>query len=123
MKSLRLIVVVPMVLALLILGCAHKVVDYRVKVDPELDAIIEAYHVVTAHQGDLLRFDLQGENRSFFEVNIGYSIDWYDSAGLQIKTLLSRPQYLKVRSNGDFSLNGIAPSPSAVDFRIHLFKG
>lgn len=109
--------------SLLLAACAHRPVDPRLRIDGGVAALIEVDRLVTARNGDLLRCEFRGRNRSLHPLRIGYTIHWYDAAGMHIETLLSRQQTLEIRPRGEFSLGGPAPSPKAVDFRIHIFTG
>lgn len=116
--------ILALIVALLVSACtAQRTLDYRVKIDPALASFITVGAVITDQQGHLLRVDVQGENHGVYPVTIGYTIDWYDDAGLRIDTLLSGPRSLDVRPNGNFTLKGVAPAPAAADFRVHLFQG
>ena len=52
--------------------------------------------------------------------SIDYRFEWLDANGQAIPTVLSRDMQLHLYPGATQTLSGIAPTPSAQDFRLHL---
>jgi uncharacterized protein YcfL len=107
-------------------GCATtQPVDPRVKI---IDEFVSQSITITEissrkNQGGLLEVQVTGFNRSSSYKKLEYRIEWLDSNGFKIKTILSRWTHIPAFEKSEFRFKAVAPKPSASDFRILIRKG
>ena len=71
--------------------------------------------------GDLLRAGVRLRSISNLRQTLRFRFEWLDASGFEIRGLAGRWERLELRPQISHSLDRIAPSPKATDYRIHLF--
>lgn len=71
--------------------------------------------------GDLLRAGVRLHSESNLRQTLRFRFEWLDASGFEIRGLAGRWERLELRPQISHSLDRIAPSPKATDYRIHLF--
>jgi len=70
---------------------------------------------------NLLRVGLSGFNTSITTKQVRYRFAWLDGSGFELPGLSARWQYASLQAKESFSLEMIAPTPKASDYKIYLF--
>jgi uncharacterized protein YcfL len=107
-------------------GCATtQPVDSRVTIiDKFISPSISITEVLSRiDQSGLLEVQVTGFNRSSSYKKLEYRIDWLDSNGFKIKTILSRWILISAYEHSEFRFKAVAPKSSASNFRILIRKG
>jgi len=73
-----------------------------------------------ARKDGLNLFEVRLTNVSSIQKNIMYKVNWLDSNGFTINTILSKWIEVEVEGNDTLKIKGISPSAKAVEFQIDL---
>jgi uncharacterized protein YcfL len=105
--------------AVAVAGCAAPPppADPYVQVTP--DAGINAEQTIVAADAPL-RASIRLVNSTGVDRPVLHTTDWNDAAGMPVPTLLSAPQRLTVPRYGDATIRLIAPTSTAVQFRVRV---
>jgi len=76
----------------------------------------------TRTDGGLLQVQVELLNKSNRGKEINYRFEWVDQGGFAIDTLLSRWSRLSLSVGKPVMVRGLAPTPSASDFRLKLVR-
>lgn len=77
--------------------------------------------VQQAGADNLLHAGVRLHNRSALSRDIRFRFEWLDRDGFEIPGLASRWEHLTLRPEEPYSIDRVATSPQATDYRIHLF--
>ncbi|MDX1588430.1 MAG: YcfL family protein [Oleiphilaceae bacterium] len=106
---------------MLLLGaCASQETPEQVILDPALSGIVQIESHRESREGDLLRVKVTGRNTLDRVLLMNYQFDWLDEDGQKVDSVMAG----KTRFSADrlryFTLDGIAPSPEVVDYRLYI---
>ena len=115
-----------LVLTSTLLGCQTESIKQVQHSNVELGPHASRYIQITNERAgfstsNLLRAGANGINTSSLQQQLRFRFIWLDSAGFEISGLPSRWQYTTLPPNESFSLEMIASSPSATDYRIRIY--
>jgi uncharacterized protein YcfL len=125
------------ILAACLLGCHDKpintaeraeplshptpIADKRIIYDPQLADIAAATSIRQATvSGDMLKIQVDITNLKTKCTRFNYKFDWYDPQGMLIDTPLSTWESQTIEGRETVTLTGIAPTPTAKDFKLKL---
>lgn len=108
--------------ALMVSGCADKnsyvkVVDDSIKGD----IVVEKIDTRISESG-LMELQVMGDNKTQEYMKLRYRVVWFDKDGFEIKSLSQNWTELPVYKNANFTINAVAPSPKAADYRLFINK-
>lgn len=93
----------------------------RINVGPELTGAINIEEVVTERtEGGLYQVNVRIKNLMDQPVHMTYQFDWQDEKGRLMPSLLSGPVRITADRRREITVQGTAPSPEIVDFRLYL---
>ena len=107
-------------------GCATtQPVDSRVRIiDELLNQNISITEVLSRiNKGGFLEVQVTGFNRASSYKKLEYRIEWFDTNGFEIKTILSGWTHIPAYKNSEFRFKAVAPKSSASNFRVLIRKG
>jgi len=110
--------------AVLISGCQStpQPTQYpQLVMGPRASNYLQIESVQQGSSGDLLRAGVRLHNRSSVTRDLRYRFEWLDADGFELRGLAARWELLEMRPQVSHSLDRVAPSPRARDYRIHLF--
>lgn len=106
-------------ISLLIGGCADK--SFVKIVDNKVSDTIEIKETKKRVREDgLLEVQIVGENTTDEYALFRYRITWQDKDGFDIPSITSKWQDFPAHKNAEFSINSIAPTLKATDYKIYL---
>ena len=96
--------------------------DRRIVTDDHLARAAAVTRVVESTRDDLLRIQVQLDNRTDELHRIQYRFDWFDAEGMRVESPMSgwRPQTLF--GGEQVWVSGTAPAPEVVDFKLQLIE-
>lgn len=105
-------------------GCqnmAEPQANPRLLIGPAASHYLVVDSVQQASADNLLRAGVRLHNRSALSRDIRFRFEWLDRDGFAIRGLASRWEHLTLRPEVPYSIDRVATSPQAIDYRIHLF--
>ena len=90
-------------------------------IGPKAGSYLQIESVQQGASGELLRAGVRLHNRSGFTQDLRYRFEWLDADGFEIRGLAARWELLEMKPQVSHSLDRVATSPRARDYRIHLF--
>ncbi|MFE8070354.1 YcfL family protein [Marinobacteraceae bacterium S3BR75-40.1] len=103
---------------LFLAGCSQSPV---IQVDPALDGYVDVEDVhQRVNSAGLLEVQVTAKNTTDKPLAMYYQFDWLDEDGRSVPSLLSRKNRITADKNRWFSINGVAPKPEVVNFRLYL---
>jgi uncharacterized protein YcfL len=109
-------------LAAALVNCTHQNLE-----DPRITIIQSGYSVTTTslnsfrNEAGFLRMVVQISNESQSAASGFYSVEWLDTQGIPIGTVLYRqPHRINVGAKNSRSIDLIAPNTNASDFRLRI---
>ncbi|MAM00382.1 DUF1425 domain-containing protein [Hydrocarboniclastica marina] len=107
-------------LVLVLAACATST-PKRINIGPELNGVINIEEVVTERtEGGLYQVNVRIRNLLDQPVRMTYQFDWQDEKGRLMPSLLSGPVRVTADRRREVTVQGTAPSPEIVDFRLYL---
>lgn len=96
------------------------IADKRVITDPTLERRVSVLRVNEGKVGDLLRIQIEVENKTYTAQVYNYEFVWIEQDGFQVTS--PPPLWKAGQINGRERqfLTAIAPNPRVVDFRLNL---
>jgi uncharacterized protein YcfL len=96
--------------------------DRRIVTDEDLARAAAITQVVESTTDDLLRVQVQLDNRTDELHRIQYRFDWFDAEGMRVESPMSvwRPKTLF--GGEQVWVSGTAPAPGVVDFKLQLIE-
>lgn len=115
-----------LVLVSSLFGCQAQTVKQVQHSNVELGPHARQYIQITDERSgfstsNLLRAGANGINTSSQQQQLRFRFIWLDNSGFEIAGLPSRWQYTTLPPKESFSLEMIASSPSATDYRIRIY--
>ena len=121
---MRLVRAAGFALAAGLAACAPPAPPRAVSLDPRVaitpDAAVFADAPIMGMQSSLLSVSVRLSNPRGADVPVLQTMDWIDAAGVPIRSVMSAPRRMTVPRFGDATVQGIAPSPAARDFRLRV---
>lgn len=112
---------VPALLMALLLGaCASQQGPEQVSLDPALSGIVQIERADTSREEGLLRVKISGRNTLDRVLLMNYQFDWLDEDGHQVDSVLSGKTRFIADRLRYFTIDGIAPGPEVVDYRLYI---
>lgn len=74
----------------------------------------------TTVPGDFLKVQVEVQNNNLRPGNIDYKFEWFDQSGMIINTPTVTWKSMQIQTGETRSLDAVAPTPSAKDFRLKL---
>lgn len=109
--------------AFLLWGCASSGPGYDAQIFTLGSTVriqqLQARHIVREKDGHIL-VNISGTSTSTQVVY--YKVDWYDAAGMPVKTILSAWQKASIVKGVPFDWTVVSPSPKAVQFKVLITK-
>ena len=97
------------------------IADKRIVYDQQLADIAAVTGIRQATvSGDILKVQVDVTNLKTKSTSFNYKFDWYDPQGMVIDTALSTWQPQTIEGRETVTLTGIAPTPTAKDFKLKL---
>ncbi|MDD2557300.1 MAG: YcfL family protein [Desulfuromonas sp.] len=116
-------------LALIVLsGCASTSTralseDQRLLVHSNLNSgVLFESLIENVNNGGFTEVQLSGRNISNNVQKIEYKIDWFDSRGMEIKSILSRWNKKTLVNNMPFQIHAISPKADISSFKILIIR-
>lgn len=99
------------------------VADKRVITDPGLNRAVSIVGVNEANVADgFLKIQIELLNRTTSTQNFKYQIEWFDAAGMVVKTPTTAWIDRQILPQQTLAITAVAPTASAKDFRIQLYR-
>lgn len=103
------------------IGSPNVVDDTRVLTRSGLHRVVKVVSVRETTVGeDLLKVEADVENVTASRQRFVYAFEWFDGEGMRIREPQWRTEVVEGRQRSVIS--GVATSPDAVDFRLHLMR-
>lgn len=97
------------------------IADKRIVYDQQLADIAAVTGIRQATvSGDILKIQVDVTNLKTKSTSFNYKFEWYDPQGMQIDTPLSNWNWQPIEGRETVTLTGIAPTPTAKDFKLKL---
>ena len=97
--------------------------DRRIITDDNLNAIVDVISVYESKvSGDLKKVSVELLNHRSGPRNFNYKFEWYDASGMAVSTPATGFVSAEIQGRETLSINSVAPSPAAVDFRLKLLN-
>lgn len=101
-------------------GQPHLIADKRVISDRSLNGIADVLSVNTGKVGDLLKVQVLVQNHTRAVRNFSYQFEWFDNQGMLVGSPSQTWHSVSIEGNEKLVLTSVAPTPTAVDFRLKL---
>ncbi len=103
-------------------GCATHV-DRRIMTEENFDKDIAIVSVnSTTVGGDMLKVQVELQNKTKKIQRFVYNFEWYDAHGMQINNVTSASIPDQIDGSQSQFISGVAPTPSCTDFRVRFRK-
>jgi uncharacterized protein YcfL len=103
------------------LGDPTPIADKRIVYDQHLSDIAAVTGIRQATvSGDILKIQVDITNLRTKSTSFNYKFEWYDPQAMLIDTPLSGWQSQTIEGRETVTLTGIAPNPTAKDFKLKL---
>lgn len=118
-------------LTFVVSGCAPRnpvpppsltLIEQKVVLGPHVKRYLKADNVGAAMtvSGDMLRVRLAGHSTSIMKKEIIYQFQFFDAAGFELPGTTSKWHRLRLTPKQEFTLQSVATSNRAVDYRITI---
>src|SRR5262245_10823842 len=95
------------------------IADKRIIYDQQLRDIASVTGIRQATvSGNILKIQVDVTNLKTKSTSFNYKFNWYDPEGMQIDTALTTWQSQTIEGRETVTLTGIAPTPTAKDFKL-----
>lgn len=104
-------------------GQRQMISDQRVITDVGLGRAVTLVGVNTATTpGDLLKVQIELQNRTRSLARFAYHFEWFDAQGMQVNNVLSATIADQIEGGESKSISGLAPNPGCRDFRVKFIE-
>lgn len=104
------------------LASPDMIADKRVVTDPSLGRKVSIVGVNQGATGNLLRIQVEVENKTYSPQSFNYQFSWIDQDGFEVTSPAPIWKSAQVNGRERTFLSAIAPNPRVVDFRLNLLE-
>lgn len=104
------------------LSTPDMIADKRVVTDPSLGRKVSIVSVNQGATGNLLRIQVEVENKTYSPQTFNYQFSWIDENGFAVTSPAPIWKSAQVNGRERTFLSAIAPNPRVTDFRLNLLE-